>query len=260
MSKIIFSESGSGLPVIFLHGYGENKLLWTSFEEKLSSNFRVIVPDLPGFGQSEWDKTEFSLEDVADELYQWLQEIKVASCIMIGHSLGGYIALAYARKYKDHLKGLGLFHSSIFEDTAEKKENRSKTIEFIKKNGSAPFMENFVPNLFYKPRQEEIADIIQKQVEIGISNSADTLARYMAAMRDRKDSSSFIKEFDQPVLMIIGQNDQSVPFEKSQEQAAMLKHPTVHILNETGHMGMFERETETLKYVEAFCLSLNQEN
>lgn len=252
MSEIVYSESGSGFPVIFLHGYGESSELWKLFHAHLSTRYRTIAPDLPGFGKSPLFKKEFSLEEVADKVSLWMEEIGVKECIMIGHSMGGYITLAFARKYPEKIRALGLFHSSVFADTPEKKENRLKTVEFIRRNGGSVFMENFVPNLFYEENRARLKDIMQRQVEVGKGISDDTLAAYMTAMAYRADSAGFIRGFDKPVLMIIGENDRSVPLEKSKEQADLLRHPHVHFLEKTGHMGMFERERETLMFVEAF--------
>jgi len=252
MAQIIFSEYGQGFPVVFLHGFGESKELWQSFQSSLSAKYRTIAPDLPGFGESPLPSGEFSLNDVAVALNEWLESINVDECAMIGHSMGGYITLAFAKKYPHKIKGLGLFHSSVFEDSPEKKENRDKVIQFIKKNGVRPYMENFVPHLFYSENQPRLMDVIRRQVEIGCSTSEETLTAYLSAMKNREDSAAFMKEFDKPALMIIGRNDTSVPYETSMKQAALLKHPHMHLLEETGHMGMFEREKETLIYVEKF--------
>lgn len=252
MTKIIFSEYGQGFPVIFLHGFGETKELWQSFLNRLSTKYRAIAPDLPGFGKSPLLKKEFSLDDVAAEVNKWIEGMNIQECIMIGHSMGGYITLAFAKRYPQKIKGIGLFHSSVFEDTPEKKEIRDKVTQFIKKNGVTPYMENFVPDLFYSENQTRMMEVIRRQVEVGSSANVESLSAYLAAMKNREDSAAFIKVLDKPVLMIIGRNDPSVPYETSMEQAGLLKQPHMHLLEETGHMGMFEHEKETLIYVEKF--------
>lgn len=252
MTKIVFSESGQGHPVIFLHGFCESKELWRDFESHLASNFRVISPDLPGFGESPITSEKFSLEDIADIIKQWTDDKGLDHFTLIGHSLGGYISLAFAKKYPEKLDALGLFHSSIFADTAEKKETRSKTIDFINNNGIGPFIDNFVPNLFFKERHQKLAKVIEQQKAVGNKTSAAAAAAYMAAMRDRSDSVDFANKFEKPTLVIAGVHDTSVPFEKSEEQASYFKNVTAHFLQETGHMGMFEREKDTLIYVGEF--------
>jgi pimeloyl-ACP methyl ester carboxylesterase len=252
MENIFYSESGNGFPVILIHGFGESKEMWQVFQAHLSAKYRVLAPDLPGCGESPLFKIGLTLDDVAEKLYEWAKDLGVEQSVMIGHSMGGYVALAFAKKYPEMVKGLGLFHSTVFADTAEKKENRKKTIDFIKRNGGSAFIENFVPALFYEENRAGLRDIVQRQVEIGKNTSSETLTTYLAAMASRPDSSDFIRDFDKPVLMIIGEQDTSVPFEKSMEQAGLLRQPHVHVLDMTGHMGMFERERETLIYVETF--------
>lgn len=252
MTKIVFSESGLGNPVIFLHGFCESKELWRDFESHLANNFRVLSPDLPGFGESPMPADKFSLEDIAEDIKHWTDETGLDHFTLIGHSLGGYIALAFARKYPEKLDALGLFHSSIFADTDEKKDTRSKTIDFINNNGIAPFIDNFVPNLFYKERHHELQQVIEQQKAVGNKTNAAAATTYMAAMRDRDDSVDFAKKFEKPALIIAGVHDASVPFEKSEEQASYFKDSTAHFLQETGHMGMFEREKDTLIYVGEF--------
>lgn len=252
MNNIAFSESGHGKPVIFLHGFCETKELWRDFENHLASEFRVISPDLPGFGESPLPTGQFSLEDIAEMLNQWTDEKELDHFTLIGHSLGGYIALAFAKKYPDKMDALGLFHSSVFADTDDKKDTRNKTIDFIKKNGIEAFIDNFVPNLFYKERHAELKEVIEKQKAVGNLTNPSAATNYMAAMRDRPDSSEFAKSFDKPALVIAGVHDASVPFNKSEEQASFFKNVSAHFLQETAHMGMFEREKETLIYVGEF--------
>lgn len=252
MNNIAFSESGHGKPVIFLHGFCETKELWRDFENHLASEFRVISPDLPGFGESPLPTGQFSLEDIAEMLNQWTDEKELDHFTLIGHSLGGYIALAFAKKYPDKMDALGLFHSSVFADTDDKKDTRSKTIDFIKKNSIEAFIDNFVPNLFYKDRHAELREAIEKQKAVGNQTNPTTATNYMAAMRDRPDSIEFAKSFDKPALVIAGVHDASVPFNKSEEQASFFKNVSAHFLQETAHMGMFEREKETLIYVGEF--------
>lgn len=252
MDKLNFSDSGKGNTVILLHGFCESKELWRDFESHLASDFRVISPDLPGFGESPLPKDSLSLEDVADHLKQWTDDNGVDHFTLIGHSLGGYIALAFAKKYTEKVDALGLFHSSIFADTDEKKDNRNKTIEFINSNGIKPFIDNFIPNLFYSERHTELKQAIDQQKAVGNQTSAKTATTYLAAMRDRPDSVQFAKSFDKPALIIAGVHDSAVPFEKSEEQASYFKDANAHFLQETGHMGMLEREKDTLIYVGEF--------
>jgi pimeloyl-ACP methyl ester carboxylesterase len=252
MSAIFYQEQGEGLPVVFLHGFCEDHTLWNDFQSNLSESFRVITLDLPGWGKSELVEENINLLDISKILQKFLLKINAFQGVMIGHSMGGYITLEFSKEYPDLLKGFGLFHSSAFADTEEKKANRSKTVKFIQDNGLEPFISTFVPGLFFNPENPELKAQIEKQKTIGKRCDPQTVIQYMNAMRDRGDSMDFLKSYDKPVLLIAGEADQSVPLEKSKRMAECLRKPSVHFLPETGHMGMFEKKEDTLEVVREF--------
>ncbi len=256
MSSIFYSESGRGLPVVFLHGYCETSFIWKEFKNYLARRNRVITLDLPGFGKSPRLNYAFSLKDIAAEIKQVLDERRITSFVLIGHSLGGYIALAFAKQFPFAIKGLGLFHSSIFADPPDKKENRTKLIEFIKSNGIKPFIKTFVPSLFYEKNRRNFEELIEELSKSAEKTSPEMVMEYARAMRDRESSVDFVKRFRKPVMFIIGENDQSVPLKKSLEQAVIPSNSHVLRLKDVGHMGMYENTAETLKFVQkfvAFC-------
>lgn len=252
MSSIFYNDTGEGLPVILLHGFCENSDIWSGLQNQLSKKFRVITLDLPGFGASPLPDYPFSLVDIAAEIKRFLDSIHLNEYVLIGHSLGGYIALALSRKYSQHVLGLGLFHSSAFEDDDEKKVNRTKLMEFIKKNGIKTFIRSFIPSLFYKENVGKLNDVIRNLKRSAERTRADSVVQYARAMRDRKGSEDLLKEFSKPVMFIVGEEDESVTLEKSMAQAMMPKNSHLLRLPDTGHMGMFERPHETTRFIMGF--------
>ncbi len=256
MSSIFLSESGKGQPVVFIHGYCETSEVWNEFHKKLSRRNRVISVDLPGFGKSPRLNYAFSLKDVAAEVKQVLDERRLSNYVMIGHSLGGYVTLAFVKQFSYIVKGIGLFHSSVFEDNRDKKESRTKLIESIKSNGVKPFIKTFIPSLFYEKNLRYVDETIEELKELAEKTSPETVMEYARAMRDRESSVQFIKKYRKPVMFIIGEKDKSLPLKKSLEQAVMPGNSHVLRLRDTAHMGMFEKPEETLQFVEkfiAFC-------
>ncbi|MTI29275.1 alpha/beta fold hydrolase, partial [Xanthovirga aplysinae] len=237
MDSLNYSESGKGFPVVFLHGFCETHEVWKAFEEQLAYHFHVLCPDLPGFGKSKPLKEGFGLEEVAESIHLWLKDLEIEECILIGHSLGGYVSLAFAEKYSDMLRGFGLFHSSAFADDEEKKQVRNKTIQFVQKHAVDKFIEPFVPELFYRKRRKFLQEEIEKVIQIGITTPKESLIAYSKAMRDRKERIHVLEEFSRPVLFIAGDEDKAVPLEKTKAQAFLPKQHEVHILAQTGHMG-----------------------
>jgi pimeloyl-ACP methyl ester carboxylesterase len=248
-----FFEKGSGQLLVLLHGFCESGRMWNYFAEELSESFRVICPDLPGFGNSPIFGDQTSLEEVAVQLEEWMEENHISDPIVIGHSLGGYVALALLELMGNRIKAVGLFHSTAFPDDEDKKEMRNRTILFLKKNGVEKFVTSFVPPLFPDKRREELASEIESAIEDAKRSSLDGLIAYAGAMRDRKDRLEILRNFVGPKLLIAGTEDGAVKIEASRAQKDAFSH-YVELLG-VGHMGMVEEKQKTLEVVREFCAS-----
>jgi pimeloyl-ACP methyl ester carboxylesterase len=255
MPLINFTERGKGIPMVLLHGFPFNHTIWDSFVNELSKSFRVITPDLPGFGKSEALPGNFTINDVAGALLPWLEKIQVNKPIIVGHSLGGYVALALVKLKPGICSGLVLFHSTAYPDSEEKKQNRNKVLEFIEKNGVLAFTSNFIPPLFSNHQHPSIADVRH----IAVQASAETVIGYTVAMRDRPDQRSLLKEFPEPVMIISGEKDSGISVDSVKEQKAIAKSIEVHILSEAAHMGMFEKPSETAGLIHDFATRSNRQ-
>lgn len=233
---IFCKEQGSGVPLILLHGFCETQEIWEELIPHLAAHARVIAIDLPGFGDSTLPKTPFSIDEIAAEVMRWLKEKGVQTPVIVGHSLGGYVALAMARQDPDYCQKMVLFHSSAFADPEEKKENRNKTIDFVKRNGVAPFLETFVPTLFFNKNHPSISRV----KSITARTTAETLIAYTEAMRDRPSREDFLKKYKGLTLVIAGEEDGVIPMEISRKMAELSPKITFCTLGKTGHMGMYE--------------------
>ena len=254
MSSINFAVRGQGNPVILIHGFPFHHRIWHSFAERLSNNCQVFTPDLPGFGESALPAPEFSIDSVAKRLIDWVGEIGVRNVIVVGHSMGGYVALSMVNQRPDLFSGLILFHSTALADSPEKKDNRNKVIEFIGSNGVKAFTANFIEPLFANKANSAINTVKQ----IAIQASADTVIGYTKAMRDRPDRQRVLKEFTKPILFIAGAHDGGIPFESIEKQAALSSHISYEKMNESAHMGMFEETDKCLSIIKNFAASSNQ--
>ncbi len=252
MSKT-YIDKGAGDALVFLHGFCESKEMWAAFVKPLTSKFRIVALDLPGFGENTKNVHDYSMESMADYVKQQLDELGVKRCILVGHSMGGYVSMAFAAKYGQMLNGLCLFHSSALPDTDEKKDNRNKTIEFVEKHGVDVFMQSFVEPLFYADNRKKLRKEIDMMIEIGKKTPKQSIINGLAAMRDRPDRTSELKKIKCPVLFIFGKEDGAVPLEKALEQCHLPDNSMTNFLGKTGHMGMFERTYETRKAIEKFA-------
>ena len=243
---------GKGKTVILIHGFGEEGTIWDNQVEVLKKNHRLIIPDLPGSGRSPIQK-DMSMEGLAASIHEIiLNESPGQKPIMIGHSMGGYITLAYAEKYRGSLTAIGLVHSSAFADNEEKKAARRKSIEFIREHGAALFIQQSTPNLFSEKTREERPEIVQELIEKNTNFSAESLVQYYDAMMARPDRTQIVKEFAGPVLYIIGQHDNAVPLQQSLQQCHMPILGYIHVLRDSGHMGMLEEPALCSRFLENF--------
>lgn len=253
MSPLLYSrEEGEGSTLLLLHGFCETHEIWSGFTGPLAEHFRVIALDLPGFGQSESLPLPFTIDDVGHAVAKWLKERHLDKVVVIGHSLGGYVALSLAENYPQLVSGLGLFHSTIFADSEEKKENRNKVIAFVQKNGVQPFIDTFVPGLFLD-KSHPMMDIVYK---IASRTKQETLISYSQAMRDRPDRSSTWQNDVIPKLMIAGADDALVTVNTSREMAKMSKNLSFFELRNVAHMGLFEAKTECQEIIKRFTYGL----
>jgi pimeloyl-ACP methyl ester carboxylesterase len=247
-SNIFYRIAGTGKPVVLLHGFGEDGDIWANQVEFLKDHYQLIIPDLPGSGKSELI-ADMSIEGMADVIKEIISielpkfPLQGAEGIsFIGHSMGGYIALAFAEKHGALLNSFGLVHSSAYADAEEKKEARRKSIEFIKTNGAYEFLKTAIPGLFYQPENNKACDNL---VAASKNFTAEALIAYYTAMINRPDRTAILKTFTQPILFIMGQYDKAVPFDQSMEQSHLPSQAHIHILRNSAHMGMLEETEKT---------------
>jgi pimeloyl-ACP methyl ester carboxylesterase len=253
--RIYYRIIGKGKPVMLVHGFGEDGEVWNNQVEFLKNSFQLIVPDLPGSGRSAMIE-DMSIEGMAEVLHSIIHEEDIEACPVIGHSMGGYILLAFAEKYWNHLTAFGLFHSSAFADGEEKKATRRKGIEFINQHGAFEFLKTATPNLFAPKTRDERPELIDKQVA-GLDNfSAPALVSYYESMIRRPDRTGVLQKAAVPVLFIMGKYDNAIPLEDGLKQCHLPEKSYIYILHESGHMGMLEEAKKSSGILEKFLLEI----
>ena len=238
---IAYEDTGHGHVVVFLHGFAEDSTVWKHQVVALAPHYRVIAPDWPGSGLSPLAADASpSMESFADLLHALLVQEKIDRCCVIGHSMGGYAALAFAEAYRGYLTGLGLFHSTALADTPEKKQARTRGQAFIRENGSAAFVKQATPNLFADRFRETHADEVTALIQRASLLPPEALIGYYQAMLERPDRTRVLASGAVPVLLIAGALDKAVPLAESLQQTALAPMTFFHLLEETAHMGMWE--------------------
>jgi pimeloyl-ACP methyl ester carboxylesterase len=256
--NLYYRVTGEGPAVILIHGFGEDGNIWQQQWESIPGS-RFIIPDLPGSGRSEI-VDDMSMEGLAEVIHILLsQELKESEkVIMLGHSMGGYITLAYAEKYVERLSGMGLIHSTAFADSEEKKQARQKSIEFIEKNGAKEFLRTTIPNLYGPITKAEAGEKVEDHILLSHNFSGAALVLYYVSMMRRPDRTQILKKSTIPVLLVMGRYDQAVPLNESLQLAHMADLTYIHILEKSGHMGMVEESQLTNSLLTTFLTGINE--
>jgi pimeloyl-ACP methyl ester carboxylesterase len=252
--RIFYTDSGQGQPIVLLHGFTESQKIWDRFAKALWDEFRIITIDLPGHGKSECIAEIHTMELQAEVVHAVLKKTGIKKCIMAGHSMGGYVTLAFAMKYPKKLKGICIFHSHCFADSPEDRENRDRVIEVVR-NDKFRFIVNFIPNLFPEEVQKKFAkeiDILVKEAE---KMPKEGIIAALEGMKIRSDQTSLLATTKLPVLFILGLKDSKAPVPKLWEMISLPAHSESLILRDVGHMGYIESPKETLEAIKHFALN-----
>ncbi|MBN1949650.1 MAG: alpha/beta hydrolase [Bacteroidales bacterium] len=235
--KIHYHISGSGPVLMFLHGYLLTSEIWKEFLDYFSKAYRVICPDLPGHGRSSFSDP-LSMELMAESVYALMREEKIDHVGMIGHSMGGYVALAFLKKYPSCLSGLVLLNSHPFSDTPGKRMNREKILSLVRNGKKTLFIREIMKSLFLS----EIRDIHRFQEEVtetALSMDPSTLIAITTAMRDRDDLSLELCTTQVPYLWILGSLDKQNPSGELSKLSGKADLPQPERMV-TGHMSFLE--------------------
>lgn len=252
--KLFYRLQGEGPAVMLVHGFGEDGSIWSHQWDALPG-YRLLIPDLPGSGKSILSE-DVSMEGLADTLHYLLQNEGISTCTVIGHSMGGYVALAFAERHGHLLQGLGLFHSTAYADSEEKKKTRQKGIEFIEKWGAVPFLQTTIPNLYSSVTKEQQPNLIEAHLKSAEGFQKAALICFYQSMMQRPDRVAVLKQNKLPVLFVLGRYDTAVPLQDGLQQAHQPAWSYVHILEQSGHMGMCEEPEKSNELLREFLSSI----
>jgi pimeloyl-ACP methyl ester carboxylesterase len=247
---------GNGLPVMLVHAFAEDRSIWYPLLKGMENKYKWILPDLPGSGRSSFNKSAVELRDLAESIRAIADFENIDRLVLIGHSMGGYISLAFAEKYPEKISALGLFHSSCYGDPEEKKQIRDKNIRFIQQYGSRVFLEQSMPGLFSDYFKSKHPEEIRKLIDRYANFNSDSLVLYQNAMKNRPFTTHVLKSITKPVLFIMGEEDKAVPLRDSLEQCHLPEISYIHILTQAAHMGMIENTSLCNSFVDSFLAKI----
>jgi pimeloyl-ACP methyl ester carboxylesterase len=249
--KVTYSDRGKGRVVVLLHGFLGSHEIWKSVADNLSKSYRVISIDLPGHGQTPCFGYAHSMDLMARCVKTVLDQLKLKKYVLIGHSMGGYVALAFADLFPEHLRGMCLFHSTAFSDSEEKKNDRLRAIEVVKANKTV-YTRNTIRNLFAAKNLKYLKEEVTFAYTIAKQTSKQGIISALHGMRDRPNRYLILGFVKYPVMMVIGELDNVLPYEQLLEQTDMIENKTVLYLEHDGHFGFLESPRVSNKALRVF--------
>lgn len=243
---IEYQRLGHGKPLVLLHGFPLDFGIWDSILPLLERQFEIILPNLRGFGKSESQTSDYSLSNMADDVAELLDHLGLEKSILAGHSMGGYIALAFARSYPDRLLGLGLISTQVIGDSAERRESRYQTAVQVEKFGMDSLADNMAKKLSSDPAQQA------KSLEIILRQSTKGVVCALKALAERNDQTTTLKLLEKPVVIVHGDSDLLIPVERANEMKELKPDSILTIIPGAGHLPMLEKPAETVLALQGF--------
>ncbi len=249
--KIHFSDHGKGRVVVFLHGFLESIEMWQYYIRKLQGYRRIICVDLPGHGRSGNFGYVHSMEMMADAVHAVLRHLMIRKCIIVGHSMGGYVGLAFAERYPDFVHGLVLYYSTARADSRTKKKDRDRAIELVKRDYRS-FIRTTIPMLFAEKNRDKYQRQIKVLIKRALQMKPQGVIGALEGMKRRKDREVLLQFSPAKFLFVAGEADPVIPVESVRQQVESSGRAQLQIIEGCGHMGFIECKKQSLAAVRRF--------
>ncbi len=239
-ASIHYVDQGHGPAVLLLHAFPLDHTMWESQLARLSLNFRVIAPDIRGFGESQ-PPSPWTMEEMADEINEFLDALRIDTCSVAGVSMGGYIALAFWSRYSGRIRKLVLSNTRARADNETEQRARTEMIAAIEQSGAGILPDRMLPRLLQPNPSADAARLVR-----GMINRANAAAAIYAvmAMRDRPDSSSLLHRINCPTMVIAGENDAIIRADDSRAMAEAIPGARFERVPDSGHLSSLENPDE----------------
>lgn len=248
-----YTDTGKGSTIVLLHGFLENLNMWNFFVAEYAKKYRVVTLDLLGHGQTGCLGYVHSMEDQADAVHAVLHELRIRKAVFMGHSMGGYVALAFAELYPDMVKGIILQNSTALADSDERKANRDRAIVAVKQS-AANFVRMSIANLFSEENREKFAPEIETLKAEAVQTPVQGIVAALEGMKIRKDREVILHFAPYPIMLVLGKKDQSLVYN---EHAPQVEGTSVKLVTYPfGHMAQIENRDELLKETLDFLKSV----
>ena len=242
-SQTYFEDSGqkNRVPLVLIHGFPLSSVMWEAQYDLLKRDYRTIRYDVRGFGRTPGGDGQFTMELFADDLLALLDQLQVSQAVLCGLSMGGYIALRFAERHLDRVRGLILADTKSEGDSNEAKVKRAEAVKLLKAQGVAAFLEGFTKGALGEQTQKDNPALTEDVKRMAFQNSPQDLSGALIAMAARTDTSGALPNFKVPSLVIVGEQDKLTPPEQSQKMAKALPQAQLVTIPGAGHLSNLEK-------------------
>ena len=249
---LAYSDTGAGLPIVLLHAFPLNRTMWAEQETALSSQFRVITVDLRGHGESDAPLWHYTLDQAADDVRALLDHLSITQALFVGLSMGGYVLLAFYRKYADRVKGMVLADTKAQADTPEGKAGRFQMAQIAYTQGPSAIADIMIPKLLSPATIQSKPEIVQRIRTMIEGNQISVIAGDLMAMAERPDSLPFLKQITCPTQIIVGELDQATPPADAKLMAEQIPQARLAIIPGAAHLANIEQPGKFTRIIEKF--------
>lgn len=240
--RINYTDEGKGFPLVFVHGFPLSRKAWQKQIDALKNSYRVIAPDLRGLGENDAMTGTITMGQFADDVQALVKQLNMGPIVLVGHSMGGYVALAFARKYPELLRGLVLVCTKAGADSAEAAAGRRATADKVKAGGSNVVIDAMTPKMLAASNQDP--RLLEQVRAIMSPSKPESVMAALLGMAERSDSTPFLAQINVPTLVVTGADDIVIPPAESEKLAAGIPNAKLVSIPSSGHLVAFEKPAE----------------
>ena len=244
--------------IFFLHGYLESSEIWEGYANEFSEEHFVVCVDLPGHGESESLSETQTMGAMAYAVKDIAEYLKIEKLHMVGHSMGGYVAMAFRDKFPDMLSSYVLFHSTCYSDTEEKRINRDREIELILQGKKELIIKSHIAKTFADTNLKKMEKFVERGVNIALKTKDNGIISALNGMKMRADRSLLFIAGGIPLLLVAGKKDKLIPYDIMLKMKKLAKDAEFVLLDKSGHMGFLEEKDKSITELKNFFIKVQK--
>lgn len=242
--QIAYTDTGVGRPIVLIHGYPFNRTLWTEQVAALSTSYRVIVPDLRGFGESEASSGPATMNRLAQDMAQLMDHLEISRAVIGGLSMGGYVALAFYKQFPSRVRAFILADTRAQADTEEAKQTRAQQAEKALAEGMAGIADAMLPKLLTPETVSKRPEIVKRVRDMMLKTKPEGAASALLGMAERDDQTELLSRITTKTLILVGAEDAITPPADSEKMHNAIAGSRLVVLENAGHVSNLERTEE----------------